>query len=381
MKRALILLLTTLLLCTACHDDKPEPASKEWRRVVVVCFWGENSLSSYLQRDLDEIRQGYKDIPDGCKLVVYFDTSRSSERPYILTFDAKEGEKRLYDYPNDPISTDSTAMQQMLGMVMSRFPSQHYGLVIGSHGSGWVPQAPRYTIGVDNGRNTSSNVGTEMEIPTLAGILRQTKKKWDYVVFDACFMQTVEVVYELRDVVQWCIGSPAEIPAAGLPYDCLMGSLFVETDEAWRIAEDYYDTYRDNIGLIISAVKTEELATLAQATAPLIARLPQFPPTEGIQRYYGLEYPGQWLPEFFDMGSAMLRWFGKEEYRQWLAALDRAVPHRYTTPQWETSYPYVDARLTDPDGTVALSMYIPVEGGLLNTQIPRFGWYRASGWH
>ena len=92
MKRALILLLTTLLLCTACHDDKPEPAPKEWRRVIVVCIWGENSLSSYLQLDLDEIRQGYKDIPDGCKLVVYFDTSRGSERPYILTFECQKGQ-------------------------------------------------------------------------------------------------------------------------------------------------------------------------------------------------------------------------------------------------------------------------------------------------
>ena len=389
MKRAPLLLLTLLLLCTACHDDKPEPQRARLKNVVVVCLWGENSLSGHLQRDLNEIRQGCAAIPDSCKLVVYFDNSRTSEMPRIITFDAHEGEQTLYEYRTDPVSTDSAAMQQMLGIVMRQLPAEHYALVIGSHGSGWIPAEPRYTIGIDNGKNTQSNTGQEMEVPTLAGVLRQTGCVWDYVLFDACFMQTVEVAYELRNVARWCIGSPAEIPAAGIPYDQMMASLFSGTDDAWRLAEAYYNAYRDQGGIVISAVRTSELDALAQATAPIVSRLPQYPSTEGIQKYYGRQYSGEWMPEYFDMGSAMHQWldgdryrerFDNYEYRQWYNAINRAVPHHFATPTWTTDYPYVDARLTDPERAVGLSLYIPTEGGLLNQAFTRFEWYNKSGW-
>lgn len=379
MKRMWLALLPLLTL-VACRDkhDEPEP---RWRRVVVVCLWGENSLSNCLQRDLNEMRQGCQAIPEGCKLVVYLDNSRTNDLPHLLSYDAREGQQTVLDYRSDPVSTDSAAMQQLLATVMKRFPADHYGLVIGSHGSGWVPvEPPRRTIGVDNGRNTYSNVGTEMEIPTLAHILRRTGRRWDYVVFDACFMQTVEVAYELRDAVGWCIASPAEIPAEGAPYDRLMGSLFAEEDEQWRIAEDYFEAYRDEGGLVISAVRTDRLAELALATRPLIARLPQYPPTDGIQRYYGTEYDGQWLPEFFDMGSAIHRWCSEADYLAWRSVLREAVPHRFATAAWTTSYDFVDARIADPDVVGTLSMFIPTENGPLNTPFRHCQWYDVSGW-
>ena len=374
--RHLLTAILVLLLCASCHDELELPKTT-WKRVVVVYIMGENSLSTYAQRDLNEIRSAMKNIPDSCQLVVFFDNSRNNEYPQILTFD-KSGEKTLFAYKTDPLSTDSTTLRQALKTITKASPADHYGLVMWSHGSGWLPQQPRYSIGVDNGKNSISNIGTEMEIPTLANILRQSGERWTYVFFDACFMQTVEVAYELRDCVDWCIGSPAEIPAEGAPYDEMLPTLF--DDQPWRIAEAYYDFYKTRGGIVISALRTSEMEQLATATAPLIARLPSYPATEGVQQYFALEYPEQWEPEFFDMGSAIHTWFDSD-HQAWLETARKAVPYRYATQQWETAYPeFYDPTLTDETNILGISMYIPTENGRQNEAFKRTRWCKRVGW-
>ncbi len=374
--RHLLTAILVLLLCASCHDELELPKTT-WKRVVVVYIMGENSLSTYAQRDLNEIRSAMKTIPDSCQLVVFFDNSRNNEYPQILTFD-KSGEKTLFAYKTDPLSTDSATLRQVLRTVTKESPADQYGLVMWSHGSGWLPQQPRYSIGVDNGKNSFSNIGTEMEIPTLANILRQSGERWTYVFFDACFMQTIEVAYELRDCVDWCIASPAEIPAEGAPYNEMLPTLF--DDQPWRIAEAYYDFYKTRGGIVISALRTSEMEQLATATAPLIARLPSYPATEGVQQYFALEYPEQWEPEFFDMGSAIHAWFDSD-YQAWLQTARKAVPYRFATQQWETAYPeFYNPTLTDEANILGISMYIPTEGGRQNEAFKRTRWYKRVGW-
>ena len=38
---------------------------------------------------------------------------------------------------------------------------------------------------------------------------------FDFVLFDACFMQSIEVAYALRNFTDYYIGSPTEIPGPG----------------------------------------------------------------------------------------------------------------------------------------------------------------------
>ena len=366
------------LFAVACHDDIDLPPTP-LKKVVVVYVIGENSLSGYAVDDLNEMRQATALIPDSCKLVVYFDNSRTEQQPQIISFDNKDGEKLVYQYRNDPISSDSASMQQALKVICDKFPAHHYGLVMWSHGSGWIPQqkAPRRTIGIDNGQNSMANTGAEMEVSTLANVLRKTKQRWDYVFFDACFMQGVEVAYELRDVVDWCIGSPAEIPGAGAPYHRIMVDMFQESDEAWRIAETYHNYYKSRDGLIISALKTSELEALAQATAPLMAKLDEYPATDGIQQYMVYISAGQWKPEYFDMGSAMGKWLSDEEYTAWRQALERAVPHQFSTERWISAFSaYFNPRIIDPEHIACLSTYIPIEGRALNDNYGQTAWWK-----
>ena len=52
-----------------------------------------------------------------------------------------------------------------------------------------------------------------MNIEDLKSVL-QKAPHFDFIMFDACFMQSVEVAYELRDYCDYYIGFPAENPGA-----------------------------------------------------------------------------------------------------------------------------------------------------------------------
>ena len=386
MKHWMWLFFIPLILCAACRDkddDVEEPIPPTMHKVVVVYMMGENSLSGDAPRDLFEIRQGMKSIPEDCRLIVFYDNSDASQRPQIIAFDGTGKEETIYEYDTDIVSTDSHAMLEVLRRIHKRFPAEHYGLVLWSHGSGWIP-APQSTIGIDNNRNTTGDTGTEMEIATLAGVLHSTGIHWDYILFDACFMQCIEVAYELRHATEWCIGSPTEIPAAGAPYTKLMEALFLDEGYAQRIVQDYYNFYEEyskDWGVILSAIRSSELEALAEATAKHIATRTDFP-TTGVQVYCAYTSRTKWKPEYFDMGSTMHLWLADEEYAEWRKVMERAVPCHKEAPEWPTGYPSVlTPEITDPDNVIAASMYIPIEGrDQLNTAFRQTAWCKALGW-
>jgi len=340
---------------------------------------GENSLTSAAQVDLREIRSATSSIPDSCAMVVYFDNSNANIQPQILLFDNKNGERTLMTYDYDPTSTDSTTMLSTLQFITQQVVAEEYALVLWSHGSGWLPA--RRTIGIDNKRNSSSNSGIEMEITTLRGVLENLGIHWEYIFYDACFMQCIEVAYELRHLTRWSIGSPAEIPANGAPYDKLMPYFFAPTDYAREIPECYHNAYANaGSGVLLSSVCSEALDSLAGITAQVLSTSPHVT-TDNVQQYCTYASVTNWKSEFYDMGSCMGQWLSAEAYTLWQQTMEYAIPYRYSSPSWPTSYNDVfTASLNDSEHYSGLSLYIPFEGReRLNSAWKRFLWYHDVG--
>ena len=150
--KALKLLLYPLCVFTllsACKDKLPAPDTMEAERTVIIYMMAENSLNRFSANDINEIRQAYGNIPQNTNLIVYVD---NSSLPVIYNVTAKKGFVEWKTYAQDQISTDSTVMQRTLKEITTKFPAKHYGLVLWSHGSGWVPQ--KRSIGIDNGKKT-----------------------------------------------------------------------------------------------------------------------------------------------------------------------------------------------------------------------------------
>ncbi len=379
----LLLAYATVTAVVACSsgDESVTVATKTvpLRRVVVSYMMAENSLSSAALDDLREMRAGATDIPSDCKLAVFFDNSDSANPPQILALDS-DGESAVYEYPEDVCSTDSATLQQALSIIVEAFPADEYALILWSHGSGWLPSSQRRTIGIDNGANTTSNTGEEMEIQTLRRVLENTGITWQYIFYDACFMQCVEAAYELRNVTRWSIGSPAEIPGYGANYTVMMPYFFEATDFARDIPEQYYKLYSDNYGVLVSAIQSSQLDNLAQATAEALVPLDDFP-ADGIQKYCTYATATSWKPEYYDMGSCIYHWAGDAGYASWQTAMERAVPYRFYSDTWLTSYSSVfTAQMTDAEHYSGMSMYLPAQGrDNDNTAWRTYEWYTAAG--
>lgn len=378
-----IFLLVSAFTFVGCHDD-PIPPKEETllHRTVLVYVVGENSISSDLQSDLEEMVAGSNAIPDSCNVLIYFDGITS---PAIYRLTSNGRLEKWYSYSKDQNSCDSLVMHRALKKMVQSFPSSHYGLVLASHASGWIPNKKilRRTFGIDNNSNTGSNNGAEMEIPTLRGIL-ETLPHLDYIFFDACFMQSVETAYELKNVTDWVIASPAEIPGPGAPYHLMMEALC--TADVEGIVNGYHSYYPKSVytGVVLSAVRTDALGELAYHTAPHIVRLfhgKQEYPTADIQSYS--PRPDSFT-SCYDMNSAMAHLLSPEEYAVWERAFSKAVPYRPQTYSWFSGYNGgMQCRVRDAEHYGAISAYLPSSSSssaFWNEAFRKTRWYEAAGW-
>lgn len=103
-------------------------------------------------------------------------------------------------------------MQQIFSYVSSTYPADTYGLIIGTHADGWFVKSD--TIPYKRTKNAiGKSIGNSrpININTFATLL-QSQPHYDFILFDCCNMQCIEVAWQLRKYADYIIASPAEIP-------------------------------------------------------------------------------------------------------------------------------------------------------------------------
>ena len=153
-----------------------------------------------------------------------------------------------------------------------------------------IPYLKSRAYGLDSNNNTS----IWMNIPSMARAIKNgmNGEKLAFIHGDCCNFGTVEVAYELRNVTDYVIGSPAEIPDEGADYSNLSGLFDTSSTFYKKIIDQYWDKYiyefktsiyryyLQNYGDLagysvpLMAVKTSELDNLAVATAKLLNTIP-----------------------------------------------------------------------------------------------------------
>lgn len=363
-------------------------------RTVLVYIMAENSLASSAVSDLREMKRGISSLPDSCYLLAFVD---GVDVPYICRFyETKAGDAvcdTVCEFQEDFYSTDTIKFKEVLTWVLDKYPSEHLGLVMWSHGTGWLYDSMKgknRSIGVDNGRNLYADILSSslwMEVEGLADVLKQLPVKTDFVLFDACFMQCVEVAYAMRGAADWLVGSPAELPANGAPYDKIMSSLFSFPFDAKGLIEQYKNGYSEDNGVVLSAVNcsaVERLADVTSAFVPTYFALDYEIDDSGVFSYL----PGGRFtalteyPEYFDMNGQMMLRLPEGAYLLWKEAFDAVVPYRVASRRWYSgvkhSYCFVDGLQYG-----GLSMYVPrskSDYSNLNSDFKRTEWYVATGW-
>lgn len=379
------LLLLSLLL-TSCHKDD-EPQTTPYRRTVLVYIVADNNgLASYAQEDLAEMKEGMAQVSDGMlHLLVYIDTGSS---PRLVELKKQNGQVvedvvRTYDDRNS-VGVDET--REVFADVFSNpdFLAEGYGLIYWSHGDGWIPygQASTRWVGQDKGDGDH-----RMNISELVTIL-QSVPHLDFLMFDACFMASVEVAYELHSFTDYYVGSPTETPGPGAPYQVLV-PMMVADQAAIRMSNSYFAFYEGIYtgktptvdgpwtgGVSICVMRTDALEQLAALTAQLlpeevvdIAAL-----KEEVFDYdhkgWGRDYVG-----YFDLKQLMEQVLDDASYATWTQAFDAAIAYWSTTPKNYSQF----VGMFSMEGANGITHYIPGSSTQRDAAYRSLKWYQDAG--
>lgn len=429
MKYYLYLFIFALCTFSSCKDsNNAEDGSTRYRHTTILYFSAQNSLGSQNASGMDsvEIVQGarlMKNFNDN--LILYLDDAANPRiyRYYRLP-DGRTMVQKIRTYSTDANSSDSTTLKDVLDFIGSKYPSDSYGLVLWSHGMGWLPDIISFKekgqrsknnilkgfgIDVGPGGNMSKdtdargNLGQQMETTALAWAIENSRIRPKYIFFDACMMQCVEVAYDLRNATDYIIASPATTSGYGIYYtDMIPNGLFAypfTEDSIKKMADIYYYDVMENPetnvlygpqGCVMSVVKTSELQNLADATAAYLSTAihdGEYPNLTGVQTYSSFIHTT--YPDFYDISSAMKKLLTPENYLRWKAVLDKCVIHTRASDRFYYYSIGFSTYFNNVDHTSAcgMSMFFPQElynqysyYGNLNNMFKDTQWYQVAGW-
>ena len=395
----LLSIVSTLLLFVACSkNENNEPVDPMAQRTVMVYMSGDNDLSSYAQMDIQELIAGASNIPQRGNLVVFVDRKKTGEHPFIakVTNSQQQPLDTLYKYSSDFYASDPEQFSAVLQRITTLCPAHEYGLVLWGHASGWAVSNDT----IKSNRAYGQDNYKWMNITQMAVALKSLPKM-KFIFADCCNMMCAEVGYELRNVTDYLIGSPAEIPGNGAPYDKVLPHLFKDGSALYKgIIDAYYEGYNStaSYGVPLSVIDTKYISDLANTTASILEQTkggypmcPESPDLSGIAFYWGYD-----VPLMYDMRAVIERLVPADAFKQWESVYQQAVPYYRMSMSWMTiydgssgSYDLFGAFKTfDPSLSYGcVSMFLPKDGYgyingdfVYNKRSVNFGWTNIMNW-
>ena len=415
-KKTCSLIIATLLIVVgvSCSNgdspDGPDVPVTPVGQTVFMFFPWSNSLLSDFRRTVEDMQTvvAQRSMKDE-RIMVFMATS---EREAVLFELKKQNGRCLTDtlqrYSDRPF-TSRQWLTSLFSEVMTLAPASRYGMVVGCHGLAWVPvqgqRNARKRLGsqerIDEEDNlykeeridkegepndlmhfevqgpvTTRFIGgtypeTQIETTDLADAMADAGFHTEYILFDACYMSSVEVAYELKDVTHYLIASPTEVLSYGFPY-ITMGKHLLGTPNYKGIADSFisfYSSYNLPYGTVAvtDCTQLDALAAIAQQINAADAE--QLVPN-GVQIMDG------YSPTlFYDLGHLMsLKDAGTVLTAAFAEQLEKTVPYKGHTGQYFT---------TLKDAPVDIKHYsgLNTSQGSLNHMAYRLSetaWYKAT---
>ena len=280
-KLVLFLQLAAFILFASCSDEDPDPAPQppviETNTIFVYMPWSGSTnkdpgLYSFFLTNIQDIKTAI--VNQGGlgnkKLMIFISTKL--DKGALINVQYKNGSciddtVAIYDNTQPGLKLNTAEwITTLLKRVKQEAPANHYSMIVGCHGMGWIPAKPSTRIN----RPAASPFGLRQNAgkagpPTrwLGGNAYQTNisdfdkgiedsgiGKFQYILFDDCNMTGIEVAYELRNATNHIIGSPTEIMAYGMPYKLLWNELSKVNPDYRSICTNFINfysnyTYRD----------------------------------------------------------------------------------------------------------------------------------------
>jgi len=311
MKIKIITLLALFIGCiSSCSDDDPiigpDNPDGPFKKTVLLYMVAENNLSSAGYNNIENMMKGSNatNLKDK-NVLIYFDPVDDTTDPEDEKYDPDKGKPtllqlRLNNYSEVVLDTiqrfeeHNSASVEVLSKIislMSQYESESYSLILWGHATNWFPSDFQSKFTVLNNERNSQVVNNDIP-PLETCAYGDDNKRWleidelaeaipdqlfDMILFDACYMGSVEVAYELRNKAKHFIAASSEIISFGFPYNRVMDYLLgtgSETDYR-MICQEYYDYYNSMTGQYRSATiawtRLDKMTDLATAVHNILA--------------------------------------------------------------------------------------------------------------
>ncbi len=248
---AVFMLFTFLLFLISCADD-PVIVQKK-NKTILFYLAADNNLESKALKLQDIISESSVNDEE-VNLIIYIDRKNSSQ----LLVREKRGNFRIIHSYEERNSVIGRNISDIIDYIIQTYPAEEMGLVLWSHGTSWLPTH------TSNSRSFGYDKGEEGDIRDIASNL---KIKFDYIIFDACYMGSIEVCSEFASKADYIVASPTIIPGDGI---ILPGSTeYLTSNDSINkrlknICNKYYNYYsKEEKYVSISLVRTSRIKELA----------------------------------------------------------------------------------------------------------------------
>ncbi len=346
-------------------------------RTMFVYLGGDNNLDDEVYQKIDALCAGMSGV-DG-KMMIYQDHRQRGAYLYSVERTSEGSYKaiqvRSYGTQN---SADPNVFRSAMNDALSHAPAESYGMLIFSHGSGWLPATtPELSAkssysperpGTEVSRSIIQDGRDMMSVTDLATVM--PSGVFDFIVLEACLMGDLATVYELSAKTRYILASPTEIFSPGFTdiYPAAVRYLYETVPSGlksfgerymsyWRSDPEYpyatialYDCSK--IGVLAEAVREPLAEATHYGTGDYIDNVQRF----GRNKYYRC---------FLDLKQFVGQFSSDEEKARIEQALAQTVIYKDATPSFgPKSEDHFD--ITDYCG---ISVYpTPYEYPLLNRE-------------
>lgn len=311
--------------------------------------WSTN-LTSYFYQNIDDMedaisRRGL----DKERVLVFLSTSSTEAELFEIKVNNGTCTRQILKEYTRPAFTTEAGLTDILNDMKRAAPAKSYSLIVGCHGMGWLPVEPRQARASTKFTYHWEYMHTPLtrffggltaeyqtEITTLARSLSQCGLQMEYILFDDCYMSSLEVAYDLRYVTRHLIACPTEIMAYGMPYARIGEYLLAENPDYNAICQSFHQFYSsytypygtiavtdcsrlDDLALLMKDIHSRHSLNDSQATS--IQRMDGYSPVI-----------------FYDFGDYVRTLCGNdaEQLAQFETLLEQVVPYKAHTEKFYT---------------------------------------------
>lgn len=335
-------------------------------------FFFGTSLQSFFDANLRHALESMNAAVPGDGRVAAFCRRNGTWQIVELAYDPATDEAAVIPLREfaDPDRSTPEFLTRTLAEMMELIPAAGYGVAFGGHGTGWLPAGcsvygPAIDFGTFARRMAAADDswpvtryfgegGSLFDIGDISEALAATGVRFDYLIFDDCFMSNIETLYTLRRNARYIVASPCEIMGDGFPYRYVVPALFDGerslSERLHEVCSSFYRYYLSEYDPAfpsgcIALTDCDRLDALAAAARPLFATASSACDPERLQSYEGL--PRHLFYDFLQYAEQVAT--DPRALDSFRERFDEAFPpdSRFHTPSFYSYYSRPDMRPID----------------------------------